>query len=102
MKPNRTRKRCPSCKFDRTYAGEICDICKEIRELAPVIKEHANQSISEFIEPKEKEKWTVVQGRVPKELADDVRKILIEKKLSWNVLISACLRKYKNEVKGNK
>ena len=53
----------------------------------------------ERMSTKEKE-LSLVQGRVPIEIATEVRKILKKKHLTWNDLITACLKYYldQNEI----
>lgn len=55
------------------------------------------KKISDFI-PSRTTQWTVVQARVDLVLARKIRKIIEAKRISWNTLISACLKRYLFEV----
>jgi hypothetical protein len=99
MTPTKSRKCCPSCKVHRVYEGLVCPKCETLGLSGTPT---TSSSISELMPNKSETKWTIVQARVPKELAQEVREILIHEKQSWNALISACLRRYRIEMKGRK
>lgn len=54
------------------------------------------KTIKDFLPVRSKE-HTLIQGRVPTEIADLARKIMMEKNLSWADVLTACLRSFNEE-----
>lgn len=50
----------------------------------------------------EKESLVIVQGRVEKSIADEVKRALKARNLTWNAFLDACCRKYLEELKSKK
>lgn len=50
--------------------------------------------------PSKNTRWTLIQARIPTELVEEIRPIMKKNKVTWNTLISASLRRYKFEKKG--
>ncbi len=55
------------------------------------------QKIKDYL-PKEPAKTTLIQARVDEQVFQSVREVMLSKRLTWNELIEACLRKFLDEM----
>lgn len=60
--------------------------------------QHAKSAISDYITVKTS-KFTPVQAKVPRELVLEVRALLKKTGISWSDLMTACLTKFRDEMK---
>lgn len=58
-----------------------------------------NKEIRDFLPHSKPREVSLVQGRVDSSLVKDIRKIMKKHGLKWSEIITACLKKMKEEMK---
>lgn len=62
-----------------------------------------NKNIRDFLPTRIKtDEYSMVQGRIPKEIFVQVQKIMHKEKLSWAEVMTACLRTFIAEMESRK
>lgn len=106
---NPNRKKCPVCRNFKLFDGPACQGCHDLgyreqpngsvrRTPTTLEKTTMPKSIKEYLP--NHVKLVNVQGRVPEAIFEPCRAIMDQEKLNWNQVLTACLEKFLDDMKG--